>query len=219
MAKVGKIQKHNLGPRIFSLLTEEGKGSKEIAEILTQEGFKLSQPTVSRWIKQQRDNHRDEVQDIIRKHVTQVLPDDLVALEEMERQCLDWAKEGPDTKAERIGLWEKVKANFRQWQGILLAISLEVSEKDLKKAMDPIIKQCLNWILEDINIQKERIGAMRMGSSIIDIKLKYAGLLEGSKPGSIYIRPAGSGDEPSPDEALGPKDRRLHIVPKEDDAE
>jgi len=219
MPKVGKIQKHDLGPRILSLLTEEGKGSKQIAAILTEEGFKLSQPTVSRWIKQQRENHEDEVQDIIRKHVTGVLPNDLQALEDMEEQCLAWAKEGPDTKAERIGLWEKVKANFREWQGVLLSISLEVSEKDLKKAMDPIIKQCLNWILEDINIQKERIGAMRMGSSIIDIKLKYSALLEGAKAGSIIIRPAKSGDEPTGDTVIAAKDCRLHLVPKEDDAE
>lgn len=218
MPKVGKIEKHKLGPRILSLLTEEGKGSKEIAAILTEEGFKLSQPTVSRWIKQQRDNHGDEVQALIRQHVKKVLPDDLQALEDMETQCLAWAKEGPDTKAERIGLWEKVKANYRAWQGLLLSISLEVSEKDLKKAMDPIIKQCLNWILEDINIQKERIGAMRMGSSIIDIKLKYSALLEGVKAGSIIIRPEGSVGEPSKDE-VGPETvRRIHLVPKEDDA-
>jgi len=219
MPKVGKIEKHELGPRILSLLTEQGKGSKEIATILTKEGFKLSQPTVSRWIKQQRENHEDEVHNIIHKHVTEVLPDDLQALEDMETQCLAWAQEGPDTKAERIGLWEKVKANFREWQGILLSISLEVSEKDLKKAMDPIIKQCLNWILEDINIQKERIAAMRMGSSIIDIKLKYSALLEGVKAGNIFIRPAQSGDK-SPAGEPGPqKDYRLHLIPKGDDAE
>lgn len=219
MPKVGKIEKHELGPRIISLLTEQAKGSKEIAEILTKEGFKLSQPTVSRWIKKQRENHQDEVHDIIHKHVTKVLPNDLQALEDMETQCLAWAQEGPDTKAERIGLWEKVNASFREWQGLLLSISLEVSEKDLKKTMDPIIKQCLNWILEDINIQKERIAAMRMGSSIIDIKLKYSAILEGVKAGSIFIRPAESGDEPSLDQALGPKDHRIHLVPKEEDAE
>jgi len=218
MPKVGKIEKHDLGPRILTLLTEEGKGSKEIAVILTKEGFKLSQPTVSRWIKKQRENHKDEVQDIITKHVTKVLPNDLQALEDMETQCLAWAQEGPDTKGERIGLWEKVSASFPEWKILLLSISEEISEKDLKKTMDPIIKQCLNWILEDINIQKERIAAMRMGSSIIDIKLKYSALLEGVKAGSIFIGPAESDQAPVA-EVSSEKDRRLHLVPKEDDAE
>ena len=41
MGKVGKIQKHNLGPGIFELLTQEGKSSKEIAAILTAQGATL----------------------------------------------------------------------------------------------------------------------------------------------------------------------------------
>jgi len=56
MPKVGKIQKNELGPRILSLLTEQGKGSKEIAAILTEEGFKISQPTVFGLIKDERES-------------------------------------------------------------------------------------------------------------------------------------------------------------------
>ena len=56
MAKVGKIQKHNLGPRIFELLTQDGKSSKEIAAILTAQGFRISPSAVSRLIKDERES-------------------------------------------------------------------------------------------------------------------------------------------------------------------
>ena len=56
MPKVGKIQKHELGPRILSLLTEQGKGSKEIAAILIAQGFGISPSAVSRLIKDERES-------------------------------------------------------------------------------------------------------------------------------------------------------------------
>ena len=208
MAKIGKIEKHNLGPRILKLLTEEGKNSQQIAETLTNEGFKLSQPTVSRWIKEQRDSHKDEVIDIVSEHVSKVIPNDLKALERMGGLVLNWAEEEPDTKAERISTWEKIYKAVIEFRDLLLPDD----EKERIKIVRLFIKQCFRWILEDINIQKERIAAMRMATTIIDTKLKYSVILVDTKEGNIYIEKAKGEDTPPDSEK-----RQLYLVKKEDD--
>lgn len=207
--KTDKISKHNLGPRILHLLTQEGKNSVEIARILTEEGFKISQPTVSRWLSRERESHRDEVRDIVHEHVTKVVPDDMAALEEMERQCLTWSREGPDTAAERISAWKKIKDSYDHIKRDLLSATPD----NLAEVMDGFYKQCLNWILEDLENQKQRLSAMREARSIIDTKLKYAGILEGQAGGNIFIGPAKDNDPPPEDED---QDRTLHIAGNQD---
>ena len=207
--KTSKITKHNLGPRILRLLTEEGKNSVEIAKILTDEGFSISQPTVSRWISKERETHKDEVRDIIHEHVSKVVPDDLKALETMEKQCLVWAKEDPDTRSERISAWEKIKESFETIRKAILSANDETKND----TMEVFYKRCLNWIIEDLNNQKERLAAMREARSIIDTKLKYAGILEGQTAGNIWIGPARD-EEQGPEEGESSK-RFLHIAGKD----
>lgn len=208
--KTDKITKHNLGPRILHLLTEEGKNSIEIAAILTNEGFSISQPTISRWITKERKSHKDEVKDIIHDHVTAVVPEDLKALEVMEEQCLKWAAEGPDTRSERISAWHKIKDSYRSIREQLMSATKET----YAEVMDGFYKRCLNWIIEDLNNQKERLAAMREARSIIDTKLKYAGILEGQAGGNIFIGPARNDEEPAEDKDPAPS-RVLHIAGKE----
>ena len=210
--KTDKITKHNLGPRILHLMTQEGKNSVEIARILTEEGFKISQPTISRWITRERDSHKDEVRDIVHDHVSKVVPDDMKALEEMEKQCLAWSREGPDTKSERIAAWEKIKESYAVVKDHLLSATPDT----LNDILNVFYKRCLNWILEDLDSQKERLSAMREARSIIDTKLKYAGLLEGQAGGNIFIGPAPH-EEPSSDEEQESSNRVLHITGKQDE--
>lgn len=208
--KTGKIENFNLGPRISKLHFEDGKTTAQIAKILSGEGFELSQPTVARFIKKVREANKDEVGAQIRNYMTEHIPDDLEALEKMEEKCLNWMNEEPDTKVERLGLWQKVRARFAEWRDRITSGDPE----KIQETMSPIITQCLNWILEDINIQKERIAAMRMATSIIDTKLKYSVVLAAERPGSIYIGPAEPGDETSGEKQE--EDYRLHLVGKED---
>jgi predicted transcriptional regulator len=210
--KIDKITKHNLGPRILQLLTEEGRNSGQIAKILTDEGFKISQPTISRWLSKERETHQDEVKDIVHKHVAQVVPDDLKALEEMEKQCLDWSKEGPDIKSERISAWPKILETFNEVKNLLLT----VDQEDVKKVMETFYKRCLHWIIEDLNNQKDRLSAMREARSIIDTKLKYSGILEGATAGNIFIGPTKDGEETKGDDAA-PHKRLLHLVGKDNE--
>ena len=208
--KTDKITKHNLGPRILHLMTQEGKNSVEIAQILTEEGFKISQPTVSRWITRERNSHKDEVRDIVHDHVSKVVPDDMKALEEMEKQCLAWSREGPDTRSERIAAWEKIKDSYAVLKDDLLSATSDT----VNDILNVFYKRCLNWILEDLDSQKERLSAMREARSIIDTKLKYAAVLEGQTGGNIFIGPAPQ-EKPSPDEGQESSNRVLHITGKQ----
>jgi hypothetical protein len=53
---VNKIEEHGLGDRVLDLVVA-GKGTAEIAALLTEEArgaFRISQPTVSRWLEDTR---------------------------------------------------------------------------------------------------------------------------------------------------------------------
>lgn len=185
-SKTTKIEKHNLGGRILRMVLKEGKTSAQIADTLTREGIKISQPTVSRFIKAQRESARDEVQDILHDHVQRELPKDLTALEEMEKICLAWAQEEPDTTAERVSLWQKVTEQIPVWKETIIVYS-DLDSKGKAEVIRGFIEQVTRWLLEDINIQKQRINAMRMATSIIDTKLKYSGVLRDDEGSNIII--------------------------------
>ncbi|GAG56985.1 unnamed protein product [marine sediment metagenome] len=112
--------------------------------------------------------------------------------------------------------WGKVQDSFMKWQEQILSADQD-TRKDIIKA---IIRQCLDWILEDVDTQKQRIFAMRMAATIIDTKLRYSGILEGAGAGNIYIQPAPQ--EPEEDgegqDKLSEKSQ-LHIVGKGEDYE
>ena len=61
--KTTKIEKYNLGPRIFRMITHDGLNTTQVAAALTTQGFTISQPTISRWWKDQQENPtiQDEV--------------------------------------------------------------------------------------------------------------------------------------------------------------
>jgi hypothetical protein len=202
MGKAGKIESLQLAPRILSL-GREGKTSYEMSDILTREGYAISQATIARWLKKQRDIHHDDVQDIVSTHVAKEIPKDLDALEEMEAQCLAWAREDPAERAERISNWKRVRDAMIRTKDDIFGMNAENEDAVVKAFIDRVI----GWIVHDIETQKVRIGSMRMATSIIDTKLKYSGILDGQAGGNIIIAPYG--DESEQNE---PQDRGLYLV-------
>ena len=200
MKRAGKIEQHNLGPRILDLL-KEGATSADIAATFKAENMPISQPTISRWIKQQREETKGTIGKILQEHVEKTVPADLEALEEMERLCLAWAREEVDQKAERISAWKKV------WEAISRWIR-EISESKPEEREDKckaFAKAALRWVMEDIGLQRDRLSAMRQASQIIDLKLRYAGVLEGDGKGNIILRPEA---EPPRDSCLPPGEEK-----------
>ena len=213
MAKIGKIEKHNLGPRILEMLTQEGFNSVQIAARLTKDGFKLSQPTVSRWIKENREQQQNHAKDLIRKHVDREIPKDLNALEDMELHTLAWASEEPETKAERISTWERVLERLDMWADEITQAALR-DMKGKKEVVKAFVGQCLTWLMEEHGNQEKRLAAMRMATNIIEVKLRHAGIIEGLTSGHIYI---GEAEDPSKPKGYTDDDkegRRLFVIRK-----
>ena len=87
--------------RVLSM-AKEGMKTGQIAEALTADGYKISQPTVSRWIKAHKQKAQGAADRLFQEHVEWELPKDLDALEGMEAQLLHWAGEDPATRAKRL---------------------------------------------------------------------------------------------------------------------
>jgi len=187
----GKIEKLGLVKRIEGLIAGGTTSSEAIAAALKTEGYAVSQPTVARWLKRTREERREETQKIIADHVQETVPADLDALEQMEAQCLAWAKEENDAFAYRLA-GRNIAQNLSTWLGRILSINpasyTEPEELDRARhdAVKEIMADCLGWIIDEFAIQKARLAAMRQGSAIIEMKLRFSGLID-SKDGNVFI--------------------------------
>ncbi|MBU2548877.1 MAG: hypothetical protein KKB20_10725 [Proteobacteria bacterium] len=199
MPKTGKIDQHQLGQRILDMVCREQRTTHEVANILKAEGYSISQPTVARWLKERREESAGKAQTIFQEHIERELPKDLEALEGMEALLLAWARETPDKRAERITVWEKVYAALEGILGDLEGLRFKDGKEKLLWAQG-FVAQALKWLMEDYSDQKSRRAAMKLTAEIITIKLRFAGIIEGSESGNIIIRPAESGkSSQSPD--------------------
>lgn len=214
MPKIGIIEQHKLQDRIIGLSVAEGKKDYQIADILTAEGYSISQPTVSRFLKKHRERTESKSQQIFEDHVEKELPKDLDAIEEMEKQCLEWSREEVAQKAERISNWRRVSDAL---PGIINSlITAGPDEKERQAVAKGFVRQCIGWVLEDRKDQKLRLSAMRMGGYLIEVKLRHAGVIDAADAGNIYIRPDPDNKPSKKDEEKG---GRLYVVGKKDNAE
>jgi hypothetical protein len=178
MGRLSKIDHLGLSSRILSLQASGIKTSHDIAVQLTRDGHTISQPTVSRWLKEQREKQKSETQKLVEEHVKSVIPADLDALEEMETQCLERAREGKGDFAHRLAalyIDEKLDA----WREIFRELELELLTDPAKAyrtrmvAVKSIMSQCLIMTANDLALEKMRGNARRTATLIIDLKLKH----------------------------------------------
>jgi predicted transcriptional regulator len=188
----GKIEKLGLVKRIEELIMAGTNSSEGIAAALKAEGYAISQPTISRYLKRTREERREETQKIISDHVQATVPADLTALETMEAQCLAWAQEENDSFAHRLA-GRNIAQNLTAWLDRILTINPashtdpEELDKARRQAVKEIMGDCLLWIADEFSIQKARLSAMRQAAGIIDLKLRYAGLIDVTKEGNVFI--------------------------------
>lgn len=211
MGRANKVIQMGIAGRIEQLIASGVTTSKDIAAKLTADGFVISQPTVSRWLREQKESRRETAQNIVREHVEKTVPADLDALEEMELQCLSWAKENNDEFASRLA-GRRVADHLPIWVEIITAVRAsqfetpEDADKALVEAVKQIMSQCLGWIADDITLQKSRLSAMRMAAMIIDLKLKHA--IGGEGGSNIWIggsEPGASSAPQAPSDKNGPR--------------
>jgi hypothetical protein len=209
MGRANKVVQMGCAGKIEQLSASGITTSKDLAAKLTAEGFVISQPTVSRWLREQKENRRETTQKIVREHVEKTVPADLDALEDMELQCLAWAKEDNDEFASRLA-GRRVADHLPIWVEIITAVRAsqfetpEDADEAIGKAVKQIMTQCLGWIADDITLQKSRLSAMRMAAMIIDLKLKHAIggeggsniWIGGAEPQDSNKQPAGNDNAP-----------------------
>lgn len=194
-----KIEKLGLAERILDF-NKQGWTSEKIADKLKEEGVSIDQSTISRWLKNQRETAQPEAARLVREHVKKTVPADLDALEEMEAKCLEWAREDNLNIAHRLTA-QFIDSHFEQWADIIQKAAIAKQNQDnkyIKDVVRTIMRQCLLWIADDIALQKKAIAAMRMASQIIDLKLRYSGILDGPASGNIFFtdQSPDSSDEP-----------------------
>lgn len=214
MGRISKIEKLGLQETILKLMNSGIVTCAEIAGQLEVQGHKVSKAAVARWLKEYRESRREETGKIVREHVAKVVPADLDALEEMEAQCLAWAREETAGFSHRLAA-QHVRGTAPAWLKSLRdldAILVAGDEGDKEKARQgfvrEIMQQCLGWIADELALQKRRVGAMRMASQIIDLKLRYAGIIDGAGAGSVFFVDKEQGDEIVQDEKSG----RLFVI-------
>lgn len=202
MAGTSKIKSLGLASRIEELISSGVTTSVAIANALKAEGHDISQPTVSRYLKEERETRCEETRKIVQDHVQKTVPTDLKALESMEAQCLAWADEQIDAFAHRLAA-QHISESFEDWLGKIFEAGQSHDPEARHVVVKDIMRQCLAWIADDKALQKTRINAMRMAANIIDMKLRYSGVIEGSNEGGIYFVNPDRGDRLEQDEKSG----------------
>jgi len=158
MPAPNKIEKYEFQDEILKLSAQPGMTTHRIAEILTEklEGRDtISQPTVSRWLKGERELRGEQTRAIVQDHIKEAVPEDLKALEEIEAWLL--------------GI-------YRNQMELVKARSPELLDDDPElKALTEKLQGDGN---EDGYSLDTRINAAMKAVKIIELKLKYAGILE-----------------------------------------
>lgn len=175
-----KIERLGLERRVQDLMRSGVVTGRAIAECLNEElagqghTARLSPAAVNRYLAPLRDTLAADAFRTIRDHVEKVLPTDLQALEDMERQCLAWAAEPVQDQIARIARASvELPGEVGAWVGMLASSSPEKRGLLIKE----IIGRCLEYIMRDGRQQAKRLAAMAEARKVIELKLKHAGLL------------------------------------------
>jgi hypothetical protein len=196
--KVGKIEQYNLTQRVLDMATKDGRPSREITRILKTEGYSIDQATVSRFLKKMRELSQPSVAEVVEKHVLETVPADLDALEEMEIQCLARSREMKGDFSHRLAA-TYIEEDLPRWLDLLSearnAFAELTEDPDTGKKDDPvelvvesIVRQALMYVTNDLVLEKMRNAARRTASQIIDLKLKYSGIIGGEAAGNIFFK-------------------------------
>jgi hypothetical protein len=196
--KVGKIEQYNLTQRVLEMATKESRPSREITRILKSEGYSIDQATVSRFLKKMRELSQPSVAEVVEKHVLLTVPADLDALEEMEIQCLARSREMKGDFSHRLAA-TYIEEYLPRWLDLLSAARNAFAERTedpengkrddpVELVVESIVRQALMYVTNDLVLEKMRNAARRTASQIIDLKLKYSGIIGGEAAGNIFFK-------------------------------
>ncbi len=183
MPKSCKIDRLGYAEIVQQLMADGVNTRQAMAECLNNDyGLDVSEATVGRYMARIRSAAQDQAFQTITEHVNRTVPDDLDALEEMEKICLDWSRQAGRDRAERLAeAAENIAGEIDAWHDLI------IQSEDPKKATKQIIKKALALIAMDDRRQEQRLSAMRQVHKIIETKLSKAGLLDDDQKGRIVF--------------------------------
>ena len=184
---LSKVERQGFADAVQNIMKGGITTATKIHQILQDDhDADLSLSSVTRYVAKIKDIISDDAFKTIRDHVDKVVPEDLIALEEMEKQCLDWAKEDPSELADRLTEAALlVDAEFDNW--IVDLLKPAAGEKERRRQIKQIVRKAIGYVLKDARLQGKRIQAMMTAIKIIDLKLRQAGLLDEEGKGRIII--------------------------------
>lgn len=181
-----KVERQGYADTVQNIMKGGITNATKIHKILVEEHkADLSLSSVTRFVSKIKDTISDDAFKTIRDHVEKVVPEDLVALEAMEKMCLEWVNEDPGEMAERLAEAVVLIDNeVNAWFELLMEFG---SEQNREKKIKRIISKAIGYVLRDARLQNKRIQAMNVAIKIITLKLQQAGLLEDEASGRIII--------------------------------
>lgn len=186
MAAINKIEKYELGERCLEL-SVQGKTTTEIAEILTKEiegKGRISQPTVSRWLKKVRAERKETANAILTDYLNTSLPADLKILDELSQFYLTIFR---DKIADVLSHLDELVAKVATLPQLLKAKVVNIDE--VKKVLEEM-GQVRDEMHAALNIDlKTRMAAGDRLHGIVQTKLRWVGIEpeEEERPG--YLSP------------------------------
>jgi len=191
-----KIEQMGLDTWIQELASEGLSARRIAARVKTDRpDLDVSESAIIRYVSKVREEAESKAFGVIRDHVDKVIPDDLKALEEMESQCLEWAREAGKDRVERMAdATEQIAGWIDRWRYMLL----EERDADGQRVLvRRIIRDCLELMAREDRLQNQRDKAMNTAIKIIDLKLRQAGLLDDEGKSPIYIVDRTGGKAPA----------------------
>lgn len=194
--RISLVERFNLGARIIKYI-EKGTSYEQMEVLFRGEGFPIGYKAIHRWAAKRQEDARSVVADIVREHVERVVPADLTALEEMEVQCLEVSRELKGDFSHKLAA-KNITEDLQKWVFMLknaeeaLAENKAVAVKSVVKA---IMEQAIEYVSNELNLEKMRESARRTIVQLIDLKLKYSGIIGGAREGGVYFVDAEGGEE------------------------
>jgi len=194
-----KIIKLNLAEKFQELLKEGVVTTDPLLEALNQElesrgvDDRVSRATVGRHLKKVRGVINEDAHKLIQDHIAKAVPEDLAALEMIESQCLAWFNEPGDDRIKRLAEAAiNIDGEIDKWVNRLMVLVVskpddEKYEKEKKALARSMLAGAMSYFKNDVNMQAQRLAAGKVAQSIIESKLKNAGLLEDDTRGRIVF--------------------------------
>jgi arginine repressor len=186
---VSKIERLGLADRVRDYyLTDNIRTAKAIAEKLREDGVKISDASVARYLSRVKDDFRAAARQVVYDHVNKELPKDLDALEEMEATCLDWSRMDMPVLIERTAdAAAAIAGEVDAWAAIFNSYHFDKNSSTRAALVKDVIKKSLVYISMADEKMENRLKAIKAAASIIELKLRHATGLDADSKGNIII--------------------------------